>query len=381
MNELPALVVGAGPAGSIAALALVRAGVRVRILDRATFPRDKLCGDTVNPGSLALLDRLGLGHVRRLMRPITGMTVTGPGGARAAADYPRGLTAGAILRRDFDQALLAAAVAAGAEFVPAAHVRGPVVIEGRVTGVVVRQGGRESDMRARVVIAADGRASRLGAALGLTSFAHAPRRWAFGAYFADVEGLSSHGEMHIRPTGYVGVAPIGEGMTNVCVVHEQRGTACSDAIRPDERIADAIGRDTALRDRFAHAKQISPAVTLGPLAVDARAAGCPGLLLAGDAAGFVDPMTGDGLRFALRGGELAAEAALLELESGAPAHGRLGRLRSREFSGKWRVNRALRSLVGSPRAVRVAAGLTSIWQAPVCMLVGIAGDVSLARQC
>ena len=78
----------------------------------------------------------------------------------------------------------------------------------------------------------------------------------------------------------------------------------------------------------------------------------PGLLLAGDAAGFVDPMTGDGLRFALRGGELAAHAALDELASGRPAFARLAALRRREFSTKWRINRALRVMVGSPRARR-----------------------------
>ena len=101
------------------------------------------------------------------------------------------------------------------------------------------------------------------------------------------------------------------------------------------------------------ATQVSPVTVLGPLAVDARAAGCPGLLLAGDAAGFVDPMTGDGLRFALRGGELAAQAALDELASGQPAFVRLGAQRQREFSMKWRINRALRVMVGSPRALDV----------------------------
>src|SRR5438876_2486050 len=98
------LIVGAGPAGAIAALVLARAGARVRIVDRASFPRDKLCGDTVNPGTLAELDRLGMAaavHERGLR--VDGMTVTGERGASGvviAARYPRGLCGRAILRRD-----------------------------------------------------------------------------------------------------------------------------------------------------------------------------------------------------------------------------------------------------------------------------------------
>ena len=134
-----------------------------------------------------------------------------------------------------------------------------------------------------------------------------------------------------------------------------------------------------LRPRFARARQVSEVTSLGPLAVDGVTAGYPGLLLAGDAAGFVDPMTGDGLRFAVRGGELAAEAALEELSTGAPACGTLWKARAREFGPKWRINRGLRTLVNSPRAVGVAARVAKRWSSPVRLLVRLAGDVHLVR--
>ena len=121
---------------------------------------------------------------------------------------------------------------------------------------------------------------------------------------------------------------------------------------------------------------------VGPLAVEAvRTHVVPEqLLLAGDAAGFVDPMTGDGLRFALRGGELAAHAALDELASGRPGYARLAALRRREFSGKWRINRALRVMVGSPGAVGLASLVSNWWSGPVEYLIQLAGDVGLARR-
>ena len=107
MSECDVLVVGAGPAGAVAAIVLARAGVRVRLIDRAAFPRDKLCGDTINPGTLALLRRLGLAPaIAERARPIDGMIVTGEGGIAVEGRYPREQRGLAISRRDFDAMLI-----------------------------------------------------------------------------------------------------------------------------------------------------------------------------------------------------------------------------------------------------------------------------------
>jgi geranylgeranyl reductase family protein len=373
--EADVLVVGAGPAGSIAALVLARAGARVRLIDRASFPRDKLCGDTLNPGSLAILDRLGISApIRARGAAVTGMVVTGPG-AHVAADYPGGLCGASISRRDLDVMLLNAAIDSGVRFDCGVTVREPRIDERRrVAGVRIASNGRDCEMRARVVIAADGRGSRLASRLQLSSYAQRPRRWAFGAYFAGVAGMTPRGEMHIRRGGYIGVAPLPDGITNVSVVRDDANLPHAGQ---QSFVRDALAADSALSDRFAGASQVSRVSVLGPLAVDARQSGCPGMLLAGDAAGFVDPMTGDGLRFALRGGELAAAAALEELESGEPAFAALHARRAREFSGKWRINCALRSIVGSPSALHLAAMMSKHWSKPVEYLIGVAGDVNL----
>ena len=376
------LVVGAGPAGSTAALVLARAGVRVRLVDRARFPRDKLCGDTLNPGTLAMLDRLGIAApIRRSALPITGMDLTGPGGACVSADYPRGIHGVSLTRRDLDLMLLEAAIAAGACFESDVVVRAPLTTAdtSRVVGVHAAASGDERNVHARVVIAADGRHSRLAFGLGLASYAPAPKRWAFGAYFGDVADLSSHGEMHIRTDGYIGIAPLPGGIANVCVVRELKNVFRAQHADVDTSVRRAVDSDPVLAPRFTRARQISGVTSLGPLAVDASGAGYPGLLVAGDAAGFVDPMTGDGLRFAIRGGELAAEAALRELSTGAPAWTSLREARTKEFAPKWRINRGLRALVASPGAVHIASQLARGWDAPVRALVSLAGDVKLAQ--
>lgn len=383
MTQPDVVVVGAGPSGCVAALVLARAGVKVCLLDRALFPREKLCGDTLNPGALSILDRLGgIGdRVRGRALPISGMIVTGPGGAVVASDYPHNLRGASIRRCDLDTILLEVAVAAGADFRAGVHVLEPLMSATRADVIGVRgAAARELRVDAQVVIAADGRGSKLALALGLARFAAAPKRWAFGAYFTGVDGLTARGEMHVRADGYVGVAPLPDQLTNVCIVRERRQALPADCGRADDVVAAAIDRDPALRARFARARRVSPVASLGPLAIEARHSGCPGLLLAGDASGFIDPMTGDGLRFAFRGGELAATAALEELASGVPAFERLRAARAREFGGKWRVNRAIRSLVGSPGGIQFAACLAEYWPAPVRALIGVAGDVRLAQR-
>jgi flavin-dependent dehydrogenase len=369
---LDVAISGGGPAGAVAALVLARAGARVQVFDRARFPRHKLCGDTINPGALAVLDRLGIGRVAGDFA-IDGMLITGDRGVRAEGRYPVGTSGRAILRQDFDRTLIAAAAEAGAAIEEDALVQRAAASGGSIDTLLIA--GRDRALRhvkARVIIAADGRHSRVARSVGLGCYPAWPRRWAVGAYFTDVAGLTRCGEMHVRPRHYLGVAPLPGGLANACVVTTERRRLN----RPDALLVETLCGDAELRDRFGSARLASPAAVLGPLAVEVTAAGVPGLLLAGDAAGFIDPMTGDGLRFAIRGGELAALEALNTLEHGVgDAHVRLREQRSREFRGKWIFNRALRRLVASPSALSLAGVAAGLLPSCVQVAVRIAGDV------
>src|SRR4029453_8314375 len=122
------VIAGAGPAGSVAATVLARAGARVALIDRARFPRHKLCGDTLNPGVLTTLRRLKLASIAEACGlPIAGMILTGEDGATVEGRYPDGLVARAIKRSDFDWALVREAEAAGANVLDDTVVIEPIV--------------------------------------------------------------------------------------------------------------------------------------------------------------------------------------------------------------------------------------------------------------
>jgi flavin-dependent dehydrogenase len=394
------LIVGGGPAGAVAGIVAARGGARVRILDRAVFPRDKLCGDTLNPGAMAILRRLGVASaVEGCALRVDGMLVTGEGGVAIHGRYPGGLSGCALSRRDLDAILLQAAADAGCDVACGVTVREPVVDgAGRVSGVVVAARDGASRLGAPVVIGADGRRSALAFALGLARHPRRPRRWAVGAYLTGVIPQSraervdsgsdpndricgSHcnlGEMHVRRNGYIGIAAAPGDLTNVCVVREANAGDL-DFRDPSDLLMRTLGSDPQLAARFTQAALATRPVVLGPLAVDACGTAVDGLFLAGDAAGFIDPMTGDGLRFAFRGGELAADAALRVLAEGwRGAHDRLAAARADAFAGKWRFNRVLRALVASPRAVSAAGRGARIAPAVLRAVIARAGDCHLA---
>jgi menaquinone-9 beta-reductase len=387
-------IAGAGPAGALAAIILARAGLRVRLFDRATFPRHKLCGDTLNPGALAVLQRhVDVTSLVAQSDPIDGMMLTGPGGVQIRATYGRGLAGRAITRATFDHWLITQALADGARLEEGVVIKDALIAGGRVAGVVAARGECSLAHPSRVVIAADGRRSTLAVSRRLSAQPRRPRRWAIGAYFADVRphradypcrgprgGRTRLGEMHVRSGHYIGVAPLPNGLTNACLVipHQHGDAPIGD---PAHVLQSHLDRDPDLRARFRDAKAAAPPTVLGPMAVDAWAAGEPGLLLAGDAAGFIDPMTGDGLRFALAGAELAAAVALDVIAGRTPidrAHLELAAKRRAAFTNKWRFNRALRSLVASPRGVTAAAAFATIAPALFESIIRYAGDCHYA---
>jgi flavin-dependent dehydrogenase len=384
-------VVGGGPAGAATAWALARAGVDVRILDRARFPRDKPCAEYLSPQASRIMDAMGaLPAVEAAGgAQLSGMMVRSPSGHEFRGEFAashgfrgfrdRGI---ALRRRLLDPLLLASATRAGAQLSEGVRVRDVARDgSGRIIGVET-DGGRT--LHARLVIGADGLRSVVARRLGLARTARWPRRLALVTHYAGVAGMGTSGEMHVERDGYLGMADVGGGLTNVALVVPVRGARMIGG-DPAAYLERWIARRPHLAARFTAATRVSPVHATGPFAQRARRAWAPGAALVGDAADFFDPFTGEGIYAALRGGELllpyAFEAARAPSARTADvALAAYDRCRRHQFAGKWRVERLIAAAVSSSGLMNRAARVLSSRHELADLLVGVAGDFVPPRE-
>ncbi len=370
---LDAIVVGAGPAGSAAAATLARHGHRVMLIDRAHFPRDKPCGDYCDPGAGQALDELGCraevlaaGAV-----PISTMIVIAQDGTGFEAPFPSG--SGLLLRRiRLDASLLAHAARRGADVLEGVGVDSVRVDDGYVEARA--EHARVGAFRARLLIAADGMRSTTAHRLGLLTTV--PReRYTVGAYFSGLRGASPRGELHLGPNLYCGVAYFGEGAANVCMAlprsffrHRTPEQAFRDGLRFLPSLADTLvcaRRETAYR-------------CTGPVGFTAHEVVTDRVMLVGDAAGQIEPMTGQGIFLALRSGMLAAEVAARALATGNLSQQSLRAYacrRSEEIDGKLRLARWLQRLVFRTRLAPHLVKRLAVKPELASQLLGVTGDV------
>ena len=391
------VVVGAGPAGATTALLLARAGASVLLVDRARFPRDKACSEYLSPATTEILERLGGGVVDAVEgsahAKLYGMKVVAPGGAAMCGRFQGGPRpySFALPRTAFDTILVAAAARAGAHVSEATAVENLVWESGAVAGVVARScNGHRVTCHARIVVGADGLRSVVARRLGLVR-SSPPRRVAFSAHVADVARIDGVGELHVGKHGYVGLGPIGGGVTTVALVVplETVRTARSEGRDFRQSFFAELERFPGLAGRFNPQRMVRNVLATGPFARWSRTAVAPagGALLVGDAADFFDPFTGQGIYAALRGAELAAEC-LIPILTPREDQGPLSaavlapyrRARRREFAGKWVLERLIGVGVGWPaladRVVRRLAGRPDLAD----LLVSATGNIVPARR-
>ena len=386
------VIAGAGPAGSTLALRLAREGFTVALVEAQRFPRHKPCGEFMSPEALPILSELGvLGDVRALgARELRGLRIlradrrargryTDIGRARAPFDHGFG-----VRREVFDAALLRAALATGGvELLEGWRaerlLRGP---GGAVQGLLARErGGAERELRAALTIGADGLRSRVAEELGVRR----PRAWldriALVTRLRGVE-LSDEAEAYLLDDGFFAAAPVDGGLLSLNLVVD-RAAYLAAGLGPQAFLRQRIESVPALRERLEGAEQVEALRGIGPLSHTTTRKVFDGAALVGDACGYVDPITGEGIFLALRGAELLAGVlvhALHARRADAAALRPYVRSRRRELWPRELLGLALQRGLRHPRLVAAGLGLLSARPALCDLLVSVTGDYVPLRE-
>lgn len=312
--EHEVIVVGAGPGGSTAAMSLARKGYDVLLLDRQSFPRDKICGDAIPASALDILYALGMEEKIRAadFYYIDKMRLVSPKGY--SMDAPFGeeehLSPSAIVPREkFDVLLQQHAIESGAQFLEA-QVKEPIVEDGKVTGVTARVNGAVKTFHSKMVIGADGVTSAIARHIRSDEHVDHHRAVALRAYIEDIEVLPHQVEFYLYNEilpGYAWIFPLGEGQANIGLgmrldTFREKSYNLKGMLQDFMEMPD-------IKKRLKNGGKLSGVATwqlnFGSQKDIQRVD--DGAILIGDAAGFINPLTGGGISNAVISARLAVE--------------------------------------------------------------------------
>ncbi len=312
MQQFDIAIIGAGPAGAAAAIPLASKGYSVVLIDKEKFPREKLCGDFINPVNWLVLRELGVDKdiLSAEHDKITAFRITACSGEQAEARLPaqhHGPDFGlGLSRSSFDFALLRKAEHNGAAVVQGCRVKS-LRRESQGWRLVLDHEPGVAEIRAAALIGADGRNSRLAHRLGLTSTAEMQgRSVAFQIRLHAPEATNGKVGIHLFPGGYAGLVGLGGKFFNLCLAVDKRSLPHQ---RQVEFLCESLlPQNPYLRELLLSSRQIGSARSTYPVYFKPRRCFADGILFVGDAARVNEPVSGEGIYFAMKSGLLAAQS-------------------------------------------------------------------------
>jgi geranylgeranyl reductase family protein len=374
-DEADVIIVGAGPAGATTAYYLAQAGLDVMVLEKSTFPREKVCGDGLTPRAVKSLVQMGVPIEEQGWLKNKGLRVIG-GGLRMELDWPD-LTSypgyGLVrTRASLDETLARRAQAAGARLFEGVTVTGPVMDDrtGRITGVTTEEQGAITSRAGRVVIAADGNSSRLSVAMGLRKRDDRPLGVAVRTYYKtprhnddyleswlDLWDAKPGQQSRLLP-GYGWIFGMGDGTSNVGLGLLNTSEAFG---KTDYR---AMLRQwlAGMPEEWGYVEENRTEPIRGaalPMGFNRTPHYHRGLLLAGDAGGLVNPFNGEGIAYAMESGEILARIVAQALAR--PTEDEVHRVLQQYpralqdvYGGYYSLGRTFVKLIGQPKLMRYA---------------------------
>jgi flavin-dependent dehydrogenase len=359
IEHVEVAVVGGGPAGASIASRLAASGHEVVLLERDPRWRWRAGGVFASPAAVTALRRLGLapGAIEAATRPIPAMRVETPGGVDFRLTYGLEPAVG-FDRSRLDPALLDHARDAGADVRVGQTVETADLDARRLR---IRGAGGTYELQARVVVGADGPRSIVAKAAGVARAARLPARLGLTYHAADERSATVDARMRLIRDGYIGIAPVPGGRVNVGIVlgpSWRAALVAHGAPAVAARIVAAIPTTADDPGAWQHGDPLDHVAGAWPLGHRVTRRAGPRWLLVGDAAGFLDPFTGEGLHRALVSAELASAAILARLrrpDSSPDAFGAFDRAMQRRFLAKDAVSWLVQGFLGHPAAFEYAA--------------------------
>jgi len=388
MGSYDIVIIGGGPAGASAALFLEKKGYCIALLDQAVFPRDKVCGEFISPGADDIFSDLGVLESVNALNPtrLCGVALSAYESSYLQVDYPktvdgRTMTSLSLERSMLDNLMINQVRNSNIQLMEGFKVTDLLFDGANVCGVKGHDATKKRfSIKAKVVIDGGGRNSISLRRLNLRRGSPGKGKIALAAHWEGVKGLGRYCYMHISPPGYTGIAPVGGNRANVVLVVDRNNLV---GVNIDQFFMRTVLGNRLRKRMLEDGAPVEQIRTVDSLAYSVKKTRCGGLLLVGDATGFIDPFTGEGIYLSLRSSQLAVgvvENAFDKSDFSSRQLQSYDLIRKKEFREKYILSKVFQCLIYKPYFCDRVVETLAIQKELSSLLVGVIGDYMPANK-